>query len=239
MIVNTTLYRDRHVTAEEWIWQARIEVEALRSMRPLRRALLPFAARGELDAMARRIDVALAKPPSTDVAMTLEDEVARLRAVRARAEDALSRAKDEARCAPPPAPADADEVVQFEHEDVRVCLVRDRAGNDRMVCARVPNGATFTLRTKTFFDSFRRPHGALSLGPDMDEIFVVTGARGLVDELLDTTIREIVVGMSRGDVTLSVVDGVVELAWRARLADAFISDALHVVGTIARRLYEA
>lgn len=81
------------------------EIDRLRAISPLRRAILPPGTVHELDAFASRIDAALGRGPGLDVLTELDEVVPRIEAVLSRADEEAARMRARSREVPlPPAP---------------------------------------------------------------------------------------------------------------------------------------
>lgn len=106
--------------------------------------------------------------------------------------------------------------------------------------AGAPVGPRMFVRTRSGFERVLRRRRELN--PEycaFDESFVVRGDPQLVAELLDRDLCDALSWMAAHEPCLSVMDGVIELAWTDRynpMRPMLQGAMLHVVTTIARRL---
>ncbi len=100
-----TQYRSAEAAIAEQIRERRLEIDRLRAVSPLRRAILPRGTVHEIDALALRIDLTIARPPGPEVVAILDELAAQLSALMARAEVEAERVRRRSREFPlPPEP---------------------------------------------------------------------------------------------------------------------------------------
>ena len=98
-------YRSAETAITEQIRERRLEIERLRAVSPLRRAMLPPGTVLEIDRVTSRIDALLGRAPAPEVVAMLDDLAGQLAAVVARAEAETERIRRRPRELPlPPAP---------------------------------------------------------------------------------------------------------------------------------------
>ena len=98
-------YRSAETAITEQFRERRLEIERLRALSPLRRAILPPGTVLEIDRITSRIDALLGHAPAPEVVAMLDDLAGQLAAVVARAEAEAERIRRRPRELPwPPAP---------------------------------------------------------------------------------------------------------------------------------------
>lgn len=95
-------YRSAEAAIAQQIHERRLELDRLRAVAPLRRAILPPGTVHEIDGLASRIDAALDRAPGLEVVATLDDLASQLSAVLARAGAEAERMRRRSRELPLP-----------------------------------------------------------------------------------------------------------------------------------------
>jgi hypothetical protein len=103
-----TMHRSPYRNGEEVviarIREHRVEIDKLRAISPVRRAVLPPATLHELDAMSTRVDAALERASGHDVVVRLDELAPRLSALLARTDAEVERMRARPREFPLPLP---------------------------------------------------------------------------------------------------------------------------------------